>query len=84
MSRSHCLASLGTVALLALPLASASAASADDCRFQMGPYTSQSAADVAVQQAKSIGYNTSGVWGEGGIVSQLSNRRYFFNVLFAC
>ncbi|HEY6993748.1 MAG TPA: hypothetical protein VH397_08560 [Xanthobacteraceae bacterium] len=84
MTTNDCLASLGTVALLALSLASASAASADDCQLQMGPYTSQSAADLAVRQAKSIGYNTSGVWGEGGIVSQISNRRYFFNVLFAC
>lgn len=84
MNTSDCLASLGAVTLLALALTSAGPASADDCELRMGPYTSQSAADVAVQQAKSIGYDTSGVWGEGGIVLQISNRRYFFNVFFAC
>jgi uncharacterized protein YdeI (BOF family) len=84
MSTSDYLAGLGAVTLLALALTSASAASADSCELKMGPYGSQSAADTAVQQAKSVGYNTSSVWGEGGIVSQISNRRYFFNVFFSC
>jgi hypothetical protein len=84
MSTSDYLASLGAATLLALALTSPSPASAGGCELRMGPYVSQSAADVAVQQAKSIGYDTSGVWGEGGVVSQISNRRYFFNVFFAC
>jgi hypothetical protein len=28
------------------------------------------------------GYRTSGVWGEGGVVSSWSNRRYYFNVFY--
>jgi hypothetical protein len=79
-------AGLGVVTLLALALAvtSANPASADSCELRMGPYGSQSAADTGVQQAKSVGYKTSSVWGEGGTVSQISNRRYFFNVFFSC
>ena len=84
MSTSNCLASLGAATLLALALTSAGPARAENCELRMGPYTSQSAADVAVQQAKSVGYDTSSVWGEGGVVSQISNRRYFFNVFFSC
>jgi hypothetical protein len=84
MSTSDYLAGLGAVTLLALALTSASAASADSCELRMGPYGSQSAADTGVQQAKGVGYNTSTVWSEGGTVSQISNRRYFFNVFFSC
>jgi hypothetical protein len=50
----------------------------------MGPYASPSAADLAVRLAKSIGHNTSGVWGEGAVVSQAANQRYFFNVFYRC
>ena len=78
------LACLGVVALAALWLTHSDPARADSCELKMGPYASPSAADLAVQQAKSIGYNTSGVWGEGGLVSQAANQRYFFNVFYRC
>jgi hypothetical protein len=84
MSAKVCLAGLGAIACVSLSLTLAGPASADDCQMRMGPYTSQYAAELASQQARNIGYDTSGVWGEGGIISQISNRRYFFNVLFGC
>jgi len=82
MNARGCLAGAGALALLILPLAGP--ASADDCQLRMGPYTSQSAAELGVQQAKGIGFKTSGIWGEGDVVSQIANRQYFFNVLFGC
>jgi hypothetical protein len=84
MTARQCLAYVGTVAFAALWLTHAGPARADSCELKMGPYASQSAADLAVQHAKSIGYNTSGIWGEGAVVSQAANQRYFFNVFFRC
>ena len=84
MTARQCLACLGTVALAALLLTDSGRVWADSCELKMGPYGSPSAADLAVQQAKSIGYNTSGVWGEGGVVSQAANQRYFSNVFYRC
>jgi hypothetical protein len=84
MNAKDCLASTGTVALLILSLALAGPASADDCQLRMGPYASQSAAELGVQQARGVGFKTSGIWGEGDVVPQIANRRYFFDVLFAC
>jgi hypothetical protein len=84
MTTRQCLACVGTLALAALLLTHSGPVRADSCELKMGPYTSQSAADLAVQQAKGIGFNTSGVWGEGGVVSQAANQRYFFNVFYRC
>jgi hypothetical protein len=84
MNARDCLASVGAIALLILPLALAGPASADDCQLRMGPYASQSAAERGLQQARGVGFKTSGIWGEGDVVSQIANRQYFFNVLFAC
>jgi hypothetical protein len=84
MTARQCLACVGTAALAALLVTHSGPARADSCELKMGPYASQSTADLAVQQAKSIGYNTSGVWGEGVVVSQAANQRYFFNVFFRC
>jgi hypothetical protein len=50
----------------------------------MGPYLTQYAAEAAAQQVRDLGYAASGVWGEGGVISQSSNRRYFFNVFYEC
>jgi hypothetical protein len=50
----------------------------------MGPYTSQSMAELGMQQARDVGLKTSSIWGEGGGVSRPANDKYFFNVLFAC
>jgi hypothetical protein len=71
-------------AAVLLPLAFAGAADAQVCSRRMGPYVSYDAAFRAAQQARAYGYRTSGIWGEGGVVSQWSNRRYFFNVFLPC
>ena len=84
MNARDCLANIGAIALLILPLALAGPASADDCQLRMGPYASQPAAELGVQQARGVGFKTSGIWDEGDVVSQIANRRYFFNVLFVC
>jgi hypothetical protein len=84
MKARDCLASVGAIALLILSLALAGPASADDCQLRMGPYISQSAAELGMQQARGVGFKTSGIWGEGDVAAQIANRRYFFNVLFAC
>jgi hypothetical protein len=69
---------------LALSLTFTAEANAASCRNRMGPYQSNYEAEAVAQQARNVGYETSGVWGEGGIVSDWSNRRYFFNVFFPC
>ena len=84
MTASQCLAYLGAVALAALLLTHSDPARADSCELKMGPYASQSAADLALRQAKGIGFNTSNAWGEGGVVSLAANQRYFFNVFYRC
>ena len=68
--------------VLALWLAQAATAAA--CSQRMGPFGSIYAAESAAQYARAAGYETSGVWGQGGIISEWSNRRYFFNVFYPC
>jgi len=53
-----------------------------ECSQRVGPFASQDEAQRAAQQYRYAGYRTSGVWGEGGVVSSWSNRRYYFNVLY--
>lgn len=67
-----------------LPLVLATPADARFCSRRMGPYVSYDAAFRDAQQARARGLQTSGVWGEGGVVSQWSNRRYFFNLFYPC
>jgi hypothetical protein len=74
--------SLAAVAVLVLAVAGPTRA--DECRFRMGPYTSQSTAELGVQQARRIGLNTSSIRGEGSVVSQAAKDKYFFDVLFIC
>src|SRR5262245_10581888 len=81
MTAGDCLASVGA---LSLSVGLAGPASAADGQLRMGPYASQSAAELGVQQARGVGFKTSGIWDEGDVVSQIANRRYFFNVLFGC
>jgi hypothetical protein len=50
----------------------------------MGPFLTQDAAQVAAQQARYLGFEASRVWGQGGLYSDWSNRRYFFNVFYEC
>ncbi len=54
------------------------------CSRRMGPYITYAAAEREAYMYRHRGYNTSGVWGEGGIVSQWSNRRWFFNLFYRC
>ena len=37
-----------------------------------------------VRQAQARGYATGPVYGEGGLYSNYSNRRWFFRVYYAC
>ena len=71
---------LGLVAALSLGHAATAAA----CSQRMGPFGSIYEAESAAQLAQSAGYQTSGVWGQGGVVSDWSNRRDFFNVFYPC
>ena len=52
------------------------------CARRAGPFASQGEAESVAQQARMAGYRTSGVWGEGGVVSSSSTRRYYFNVFY--
>jgi hypothetical protein len=82
MKARDCLVSLGAVAVLVLAMTGS--ASGAECQFRMGPYTSQSMAELGVQQARNVGLNTSSIWGETGGASRPANDKYFFNVVFAC
>ena len=82
MELKNCLSGLGSALVLSLMLAAPSNAQA--CSYRMGPFLTQYAAEAAAQQARDLGYVASGVWGEGGVISQWSNRRYFFNVFYEC
>ena len=82
MNLKVCLSGLASALCLSVTLAAP--ADAQVCRQRMGPYLNQFSAETAAEQARSAGYEASGVWGEGGVVSQWSNRRYFFNVFYDC
>ncbi len=55
-----------------------------ECYKKMSPYLSHSQAERERQKLRRAGYSTSGVWGEGGVISDWSNRRYYFNVFYQC
>ena len=71
----NCLSGLGSALFLSLTLAAP--ANAGACSYRMGPFLNQ---DVA----RNLGFEASGVWGQGGLYSDWSNRRYFFNVFYDC
>ena len=77
--RERLLGELGAVAVLVLAMTGS--AGGAECQFRMGPYTSQSMAELGVQQARNVGLNTSSVWGEAGGASRPANGKYFFNVV---
>ena len=66
---------IGTAGLALVLLMPAQGASGATCSRRMGPYDSQYTANQEIQRARNAGYQTSGTWGEGGMVSQSSNRR---------
>ena len=73
---------LGSALFQSLTLAAP--ANAGACSYRMGPFLNQDAAQTAAQQARYLGFEASGVWGQGGLYSDWSNRRYFFNVFYEC
>ena len=54
------------------------------CWQRVGPFMTHYAAGQAVYQARSVGYNTGPIYGEGGLYSRSSNRRYYFRVFYPC
>jgi hypothetical protein len=72
------------LSLLLLVLALSQSVDAAECNRRMGPFMSEYEAGRVAQSYRSRGYGVSGVWGEGGVVSNWSNRRYFFNVFWPC
>ena len=73
---------LGLVSLLSF--SSIDAANANVCQQTVGPFWSRYEAETAAQEAQMQGYQTSDVWGSDGIISDSSNRRYWFNVFYQC
>ena len=82
MSCKSSLASLGLFLILAFAMAAP--ASAQGCSRKMGPYFTIYSAETAAQLARNYGYRTSPVYGVGGLYSNYSNRRWWFNVFFPC
>ena len=70
--------------MLFVLLALSNSLSAATCSRTMGPYELMSQAQRIAREFRNAGYQTSGVWGQGGIISSWSNRRYYFNVFFLC
>lgn len=78
----NALALLGLASFLSFsPIDSANA---NVCQQTVGPFWSQYEAEAAAQQAQMQGYQTSNVWGSDGIISDSSNRKYWFNVFYQC
>jgi hypothetical protein len=73
---------LALVSLLSFSIVDA--ANADVCKQTIGPYWSQYEAEATAQEAQMQGYQTFGVWGSDGIISDASNRKYWFNVFYQC
>jgi hypothetical protein len=58
---------------------------AGTCWRRFGPYATQSTAWRYVRLARSKGYQTSGVWGEGGSIAySYRSRGYYFKVFYRC
>jgi hypothetical protein len=72
------------LSILLLALTLSQSLNAAGCSQKRGPYLSESEAGRAAQHYRSRGYGISGVWGEGGVVSNWSNRRYYFNIFWSC
>jgi hypothetical protein len=59
-------------------------AQGEECSKTMGPYITHDTAARDAQRYENKGYSTSGIWGEGGIIGNWSNRKYFFNLFYQC
>lgn len=55
-----------------------------ECRKKMGPYLTEGQAKYEIQRLRTEGNSTSNAWGEGGVISDWSNRRYYFNLFYPC
>ena len=69
---------------LGLVVAANSPSQAATCNQAVGPFQSQYQAYRVLQQAQARGYETGPVYGQGGLYSDYSNRRWFFTVYYAC
>lgn len=72
------------LALSGLSTPGGSPAQAGTCTQAVGPFQSQYAAYQMLQEAQARGYRTGPVYGQGGLYSNYSNRRWFFTVYYAC
>ena len=55
------------------------------CRKRMGPFATQDRAWAYIRMLRARGYQTSGVWGEGGSIAYSHRpRAYYFNVFYPC
>jgi hypothetical protein len=57
---------------------------AGQCWRRVGPFQTQNQAYQMQRDAQNRGYATGPVFGEGGLYSNYSNRRWFFTVYYTC
>ena len=67
-----------------LPSTDARLIQARSCSRKIGPFMTQYRAIQTMRQTQARGYTTGPVYGEGGLLSNYSNRRWYFTVYFAC
>jgi hypothetical protein len=72
------------LSILLLFLALSQSLNAAECSQRMGPFYTIAEAERVAYSYRTRGFGVSGVWGEGGVVSDWSNRRYFFNIFWRC
>ncbi|MEQ9642393.1 MAG: hypothetical protein RIM84_20365 [Alphaproteobacteria bacterium] len=88
-TRRTLMASLLGLGLLALPAmlpgdAAARVVQVGSCSQAVGPFNTQNQAFRVLREARARGYATGPVYGQGGVVSRYSNRRWYFTVYYAC
>lgn len=54
------------------------------CWRRIGPFGTQHAAERARRVMQSRGFNTSAVYGQGGLYSGWQNRQFYFKIFFPC
>jgi len=70
--------------LSALPSVDARALQARGCSQAVGPFQTQGQAYQAMLEVQAQGYGTGPVYGQDGLYSNYSNRRWYFTVYYAC
>ncbi len=74
---------VGLLTLSAVP-APAKVSQVRSCSQAVGPFYTQNQAYRGLREARARGYATGPVYGQGGIYSNYSNRRWYFTVYYAC